>query len=657
LFVCAFVAFAFFHQGGGWNQNGRFAMVRAIVEEGTPWIDSYLVYAGTEPGPDARLVRVPVRNGEFSIGGRDYAFWWRDAQGRPVPIDDSRAMAQDAGRDATFVEPGEVACTGDVAFHSGHFHPAKAPGGAFVAVPAYFLVHGIGRLAGMAPDAWRTLTLNAWLTTALSVGLLSALGCVLFYRLALSLSGGQALESLLTTIAFAFGTMYLPYGTSLYEHNVIAVALMASFFLLYRVREAAGTSDSTLPDGKANRRLGLAGLCAGYAAITNYIMVIAVLMLFGYLVLAVRRKRGWLWFGSGLLGPFLLICAYNVACFGTPFTTNYSHENPVFKAGGDAFLGLFLTPQWDVLLSVLVSPFRGLFVSAPVLLMGVYGLTVWCRSGKSRPEAYLMISILSFFLLLVMTFNGWHGGWAVGPRYLAPALPFLGLPVVVGFVRFFKTTCALAVLSVTIALLVTAVDPQAPVGNAPFASVDGRPQWMHSPLTDYEWPLFSSGHPWPLLRSQSERALRFYDDAMRKRGVPAPFRSERLGALSSEIDASIRSGDPAPILLARGPNGHTGLAYSELSTLVGPVSVNPTGMYEGWMHRLYPPHSPQAAWNSFNAGEFLFEGSRWSLMPLLVIAGTLTALAVRAAVRPVGGRPVHLRSVEHVRGGRSCNDA
>ena len=32
LFVAAWVAFAFFHQGGGWNQNARFAMVRAVVE-------------------------------------------------------------------------------------------------------------------------------------------------------------------------------------------------------------------------------------------------------------------------------------------------------------------------------------------------------------------------------------------------------------------------------------------------------------------------------------------------------------------------------------------------------------------------------------------------------------------------------------------------
>ena len=32
---CGFLAtYAYFHQGGGWNQNGRFAQARAIAEEG-----------------------------------------------------------------------------------------------------------------------------------------------------------------------------------------------------------------------------------------------------------------------------------------------------------------------------------------------------------------------------------------------------------------------------------------------------------------------------------------------------------------------------------------------------------------------------------------------------------------------------------------------
>ena len=37
-------------------------MVRAIIEEGNFWIDSYLVYAGAASEQGTQLVRVPVRN-------------------------------------------------------------------------------------------------------------------------------------------------------------------------------------------------------------------------------------------------------------------------------------------------------------------------------------------------------------------------------------------------------------------------------------------------------------------------------------------------------------------------------------------------------------------------------------------------------------------
>jgi hypothetical protein len=635
LFAVTFISFAYFHQGGGWNQNVRFAMVRAIVEQGTFSIDSYLIYTGTGLDKGTRLLRTPVRNAEFSLGGKDYAFQWKDTDGRMIPLNFSDRALSDV-REVTYVEPEQVAASGDISFFRGHFHPAKAPGGAFASVPAYLIIYNIERIIGQDPDSWLTLTLNAWLTSVFSVGLISALGCVLLYRLTMRISGGRAMGSLLTALTFAFGTMFLPYGTTLYEHNIIAVALLASFSLLYRVKESDAAFGSRLTDRKARFYTYLAGLCVGYAAITNYIMAVVVLLLGCYLVFGVRRKGGLLWFSLGVLGPFLLLLAYNVACFSTPFTTNYRYENPVFKTGNSSLLGVFVLPQWDVLLMVLFSPYRGLFISSPVLLLGIYGLLQWLRTDRFRAEAWLIVSLLGFFLLFISSFNGWHGGWAVGPRYLVPVLPFLALPLAYGFEHSFKSVCILAVLSVAVNLLVTAVDPQAPIGNAGNAMVDGRPQWQYSPLTEYEWPLFSEGRAWPLLRVQRDQVLRFYDGLLQESGEPASLREQRVAIMRNEIDEAIRAGEPAPLLLARGTRGQPGVALSELPTFVGPVSVNPMGVYEGWAYRVFPPHSHETAWNSFNAGEFLFEGSRWSLAPLLIIAGGLAVFAVRIAVQPSG---------------------
>ena len=41
LFLTCWFAFAWFNQGGGWNQNSRFGEVRAIVEEGRFAIDDF----------------------------------------------------------------------------------------------------------------------------------------------------------------------------------------------------------------------------------------------------------------------------------------------------------------------------------------------------------------------------------------------------------------------------------------------------------------------------------------------------------------------------------------------------------------------------------------------------------------------------------------
>jgi hypothetical protein len=618
LFAVAFGAFAYCHQGGGWNQNARFALVRAVVEERTLSIDSFLVYARAGADEGTRLVRVPVRNGEFALEGRRHAFHWRDASGRHVPVaGPAEGELAPARSDVAFVEPGQVACTGDLAFHGGRFHPNKAPGTSFAALPAYSLIHGVERLAGLDPDDWWTLTLNAWLTSALSVGLLSAIGCVLLYRLALRMSGGSVRASLLAALTLAFGTLFFPYATALYEHNVIAVALLAAFHLLYAVRAPAEATP--LPEPRARLLLAVAGVLAGYAAITNYVLAIAVVLLGGYLVLAVRRPGGWRWYGLGVLVPFLVLCAYNYACFSTPFSTNYHHQDPAFRAGEGTLLGVFQAPQGGVLAAVLFSPFRGLFYTSPILLLGVFGLVTWLRDPRRRAEARLVLALLVFFLLVNVTFNGWHGGWAAGPRYLAPVLPFLCLPLVAAFLRFFKATLALAALSAAIQLVITAVDPQAPVGIAPATLIEGRPQWRYSPLLDYDLPLFVEGRAGPILRAQRDQVLRLYGEVLSASGEPAPFRARRLALLEQEIDASIRDGAPAPLLPVRA-GGEIGLSLSALPTIAGPVSVNPVGVYEGSIHQLFPAGSLPARWNSFNVGEFLFERSRLSLLPLLAWA-------------------------------------
>jgi len=656
LCIAAFVAFGYFHQGGGWNQNGRFAMVRSIVEEGHFWVDSYLIYGRDQPG-DRRLQRVSIQDGEFVSGKQTIVLVWRDAQNRFFPVNPS--FEREARENITFGELDNVAVSGDMAFARGHFYPNKAPGTSFIAVPAYWAVYHFEKFLEANPDEWWTLTLNAWLTTVLSIGLVSAISVVLFYDLALAFSGGRTTISLAAAIAFAFGTMLFPYATTLYEHNIIGAGLMASFYLLYRLKTAPAVAIADGSRSKPVLYLFISGFCAGYAAITNYIIAAVVAILGGYLLLSLKQPRAWLWFGLGVLGPLLLVCAYNQVCFGTPFTINYQYQNPFFVNTGKAFLNVFVTPRtfdgsvlqylkqvFSVLLSVLISPFRGLFFNSPVLLMGVAGLFELFRRENFRAEAWLVVSVLLFFLLFISHFNGWYGGWASGPRYLIPALPFLCVAMVLGFVRFPKLSLALTAISVTIQLLITAVDAQTPGGVAGDPAIEGlsvehdplgnpsaikviyKDSWKYSPLTDYVLPLFVSGRAWPLIRSQRDFVLKYEDLTMQRRGVPLAQSEAALSVVRNRIDENIRRGDLATLVIH--PN--TGeLTPSNLSTFAGPVSTNPMGLYEGSLYRLSPPHSTEARWNSFNVGEFLFAQSRLSLLPLILICGALLWITWTAA--------------------------
>src|SRR6202035_467233 len=70
--IALFISYAYFYQAGGWNQNSRFALVRAIIERHTLQIDAYSLHTGdralwqghyyTDKAPGASLMAVaPVQ--------------------------------------------------------------------------------------------------------------------------------------------------------------------------------------------------------------------------------------------------------------------------------------------------------------------------------------------------------------------------------------------------------------------------------------------------------------------------------------------------------------------------------------------------------------------------------------------------------------------
>jgi len=330
LFALVFGTYAYFYQAGGWNQNSRFDLTRAIVEQGTLSIDAF------------------QEN------------------------------------------------TGDKALRDGHWYTDKAPGLSLLAVPAYALVHAVRAGAVVA---------GSYLGTVFAVALPSALAALQLFALGrlIGLSGAWAAA---LTLAYALGTLALPYSTIFYGHQLSAALGLSAFALVWRRRAPM-----------------LAGLLLGLAVAVDYTSVVLVIAVMGYAVVKLRA-RGVLWLIAGGVPIALALGAYHAAAFGHPLALPYEFVLQEHRRMG-WFMGI-AAPDPRVMGALLVGPYRGLFFGSPWLVAGIPGLAVLARRGF-RAEAITCGGIAFAYLLLNAGLVDWHGGWAMGPRYLVPAIPFLAV--------------------------------------------------------------------------------------------------------------------------------------------------------------------------------------------------------------------------------------
>jgi hypothetical protein len=85
-------------------------------------------------------------------------------------------------------------------------------------------------------------------------------------------------------------------------------------------------------------------------------------------------------------------------------------------------------PHPDALWGLSFGSFRGLFIRAPWLLLAFPGYALWWRSGRQRAELWVAALIPLAIYIFYSSSAMWWGGFAAGPRYIVPLLPFLALP-------------------------------------------------------------------------------------------------------------------------------------------------------------------------------------------------------------------------------------
>jgi hypothetical protein len=400
--------------------------------------------------------------------------------------------------DGTFQIDPYVENTVDYAKVGDHYYSDKAPGAAFLGIPVYAALRGFLDLPIMDSVMERLVNNEALKATlreegtgllehkvrfAIAQTALTFVGAVLptvlmgvlMYRL-LARFTARPWPRIGVVLGYGLLTPAFAYAGSFYGHQLSAACLFAAFALVF-----VGTKPlSTLA-------LLTVGLLLGYSVVTEYpsVLIAGVLFLYTLYRLRDRRRIGWVILtGAAIAAGWMF---YNAYVFGSPLELGYSHSELWMDQHHTGFMSLTL-PRWDATWGITFSPFRGLFVLSPLLLLAFPGFVLWYRSREHRPEMWVALASIGAMFLFNSSSIMWWGGFAVGPRYLLPMLPFMAVSLVAVF-REWKGRAWARVSSVALGIWSLVATWGLTLAGQAFP-----PDTLRNPLVEYAWPRWQVGN-------------------------------------------------------------------------------------------------------------------------------------------------------------------
>ena len=226
--------------------------------------------------------------------------------------------------------------------------------------------------------------------------------------------------ALLTTMAF-FGSFIFVFSGTYFAHMLSGLFFLLAFLMM------------------EDKRYLLAGLFAGLSFLSEYTIALVFPVWFLQVLFVERKIKPAIYYATGLLPALVFIMGYNFFFTGSPFEMLYKYHafQELHSAYGFSF------PTAESLWGLSLSPYRGIFVYAPVLLifllMGLFSLKKENLLSRFLSDFSIPVSLL--FFLLIAGYFGWHGGWTYGPRLLFPVAVVLiarSIPFLVGGVRFVR---------------------------------------------------------------------------------------------------------------------------------------------------------------------------------------------------------------------------
>jgi hypothetical protein len=280
--------------------------------------------------------------------------------------------------------------------------------------------------------------------------------------------------ALVTALAFGLGTPAFAFSNEFFSHQVAAFGSFVGFFLLWRVIEEGGSP----------RLLWIVGTLFGYAAASEYVLgsVLAAVTVWAAWRMRPRRTA---WLIAAGAAPWIAITAvYNILAFRTPIPVGYRYS--MVGVPPKSVYGI-VAPSWTSIYGVTFSPYRGLFLLSPFLLLAPVGFWLMIRQGG----ATRWLALVAIFFALVsfaynVTYWVWDGGASVGPRHLVVMLPFLALPTVCVIDRAERRWKRVLVLAL-VGISILGVWSQTIVGD------DFPLPGVGQPILDHALPLLKAG--------------------------------------------------------------------------------------------------------------------------------------------------------------------
>jgi hypothetical protein len=308
----------------------------------------------------------------------------------------------------------------------GHYFSNKPPGPVLMAFPFYWVYDGIVTREARSRaerDEIRyahTRRSQHWISLLFQVIPMAIVLFFVFLRLEERGVSQRGLDIAAVTALFA-NTASL-YSNIYFGHAMSAWLVLALFLSL----------DS--------KRYGKAGFILGWLLLTEYTLVV----LLPVCLWAVRediRSRPGRTLGDLALGgivPAIIFAAYHMACFGGPFTTAVSFQNPAFvDVSGPSVLGVFhLLPSPYAAFQILFGGREGILWTQPwIYIAAIAGWLGYRLSRFHQISVELAFGGLLLLLLMISAFGSWHGGKSAGPRYLSPVFPLCGIVLGLGYDR------------------------------------------------------------------------------------------------------------------------------------------------------------------------------------------------------------------------------